>query len=364
MRSLKIAVLGGGNGAHAMAADLTIAGFEVNLFEVPEFRENIEAVIKRGEIEITGVARNGIAKIKKATTNMREAVEGVDVINIVTPAFAHERFYNELAPHLEDGQIVVTHTGNYGTLQMAHILKTKGIDRDVIIGETSILVYACRKIGPGRVMVNGLKSAVPFSTLPAKNTPKALRVMNELFPQFIPATNIIETSIENLNGTLHTGICLLNAGRIEATKGDFLFYIEGATPSVSRVLESFDNERMAVARALGLKPMPVRDWLIKMYGSKGKDLYEAIQNTKAYHDRTCEMAPQSLTHRYVSEDIPYGVVPVASLGESLRIPTPTARALIHIASVVNQADYWREGITVEKMGLAGLSAGEIRDFVG
>jgi opine dehydrogenase len=76
------------------------------------------------------------------------------------------------------------------------------------------------------------------------------------------------------------------------------------------------------------------------------------------------MAPQSLTHRYVSEDIPYGVVPVASLGESLRIPTPTARALIHIASVVNQADYWREGITVEKMGLAGLSAGEIRDFVG
>jgi len=360
---LKVAVLGGGNGGHAMAADLALAGFDVNFYEVPEFKEAIAPVIESGEIEATGVARTGVAKLNKATTDIEEAVEGADVINIVTPAFAHETFYTRLAPHLEDGQIVVTHTGNYGSMQLAHKLKTMGIDKDVIIGETQILVYACRKTGPGKVMVNGLKSAVLFAALPARDTEKALKTVNKLFPQFIPAVNVLETSIDNLNFVFHPAIMLLNTGRVEATKGDFLFYIEGATPSVSRVLEACDNERIALEKALGFKPLTAREWITKVYGSKGENLYEALQNTIPYHDRTCELAPSSLTFRYITEDVQYGLVPLASLGELLNIPTPTAKALIHVASVVNQTDYQREGLTVEKMGLAGKTAEQIKELI-
>ena len=355
--------MGGGNGGHAMAADLALAGFDVHFYEVPEFKDNITSVIKSHEIEISGVARTGVAKLKKVTTDMKEAVEGVDVINIVTPAFAHEIFYTRLAPYLEDGQIVVTHTGNFGSLQLAQILREKGIKKNVTIGETQILIYACRKVGPGKVVVNGVKSAVAFATLPAKRTNETLDVLKELFPQLVPATNVLETSIDNVNYVLHTGIMLLNAGRIEATKGNFLFYIEGATPSVCKVLEAVDNERIKIEKRLGFKPISVREWLIKVYGSKGDTLYEALQNTIPYHDRTCEMAPSSLTFRYITEDVPYGLVPLASLGELLHIPTPTTKALIQIASVINQTDYWREGVTVEKMGLAGKSVPEIMKYL-
>ena len=358
-----IAVLGGGSGGHAMAADLALRGFDVKFYEVHEFEEDFAPVIRSGGIEITGVGRTGVAKLKKATTDIKEAVKGADVINVVTPAFAHETFYTRLAPHLEDGQIVVTHNGCFGSLQLSNILKGMKIDKDIMIGETSILVYACKKIAPGKVNMGGIKSMVSFATLPASDTSKALKVINALFPQFIPATNVLETSLENLNFVLHPPVMLLNAGRIEDTAGNFLFYINGVTPSISRVAEEFDNERIVVEKALGLKPTSTKEWLTKMYGSKGKSLYEVIQDTKPYHDPIGGKAPSSFAFRYITEDVPYGLVPIASLGNLLNVPTPTAKALIHIASVINQTDYWREGLTVEKMGLAGKTAKQIKESV-
>jgi opine dehydrogenase len=360
---LKVAVLGGGSGGHAMAADLALAGFVVRFFDVPEFKKDLAPVIERGEIEITGVGRTGTAQLHNVTTDIEEAIEGVSVINIVTPAFAHETFYMRLTPYLEDGQIIVTHNGCFGALQLMSILKTAGIEKNIVVSETSILVYGCRKISPGNVHVISMKSAVPFASLPSSNTYETLKVINRLFPQFIPATNVFETSLENLNFILHPPIGLLNAGRIEDTEGDFLFYKQGATPSVSRVMEELDNERIVLETALGLKPTSTRNWLKKMYGSKGRNLYEAIQDTKPYHDPVGGRAPSSFTHRYITEDVPYGLVPLASLGDLANTPAPTAKALINVASIINQTDYWREGLTVDKLGLEGKTAEQVKKLV-
>lgn len=346
-----------------MAADLALKDFEVRFFDVPEFREAIMPVIQNAKIEITGVARTGTAQLNKVTTDIKEAVGGADVINIVTPAFAHQTFYTRLAPYVEDGQIIITHNGYFGALQLMHTLKTVGTDKDVLISETSMLVYGCRKIGAGKVHVNSVKSVVPFVALPASDTCKVLKVIKKIFPQFVMATNVLETSLENLNFILHPPIMLLNAGRIEDTRGEFMFYAEGATPSVSRVMKELDDERMAVEKALGLKPKSTRNWLKEMYGSKGKNLYEMIQDTKPYRDPVGGKAPSSLKFRYIIEDVPYGLVPMASLGDLLNIPTPTAKALIHTISILNYTDYWREGLTVDKIGLAGKTAEQIKKLV-
>jgi len=358
-----VTVLGGGSGGHAMAADLALKGFEVRFFEVPEFKESIMPVIQEAKIEITGVARTGIAQLNKVTTDIKEAVKGANVINIVTPAFAHQTFYTRLAQYVEDGQIIITHNGYFGALQLMHTLKTAGMDKDVLITETSMLVYGCRKIGAGKVHVNSVKSVVPFAALPASNTCEVLKVVQKMFPQFVTATNVMETSLENLNFILHPPVMLLNAGRIEDTQGGFLFYAEGATPSVSRVMEELDNERKAVEKALGLKPKSTRNWLKEMYGSMGKNLYEMIQNTKPYRDPVGGRAPSTLKFRYITEDVPYGLVPMASLGDLLNIPTPTSKALIHTISVLNQTDYWHEGLTVNKIGLAGRTAEQIKKLM-
>ena len=73
--------------------------------------------------------------------------------------------------------------------------------------------------------------------------------------------------------------------------------------------------------------------------------------------------PSSADSRYLTEDVPMGLVFFASLGKALGVPTPIAEALINIASAVGQTDYWKTGRTLERLGLGGLSAAELRAYV-
>ena len=54
-----------------------------------------------------------------------------------------------------------------------------------------------------------------------------------------------------LNPVVHPPGVLLNAGRIERSRGEFYFYDEGVTPGVVRAIMALDAERRAVAAALG-----------------------------------------------------------------------------------------------------------------
>ncbi|MBM3313682.1 NADP transhydrogenase subunit alpha, partial [candidate division WOR-3 bacterium] len=149
-------------------------------------------------------------------------------------------------------------------------------------------------------------------------------------------------------------------GWIEATHGDFDYYSQGITPSVAKLLEQVDRERIAVARALGIATVSAREWLYLTYDSPGKDLHEAIQNTGGYRGIR---APATIAHRYIFEDVPSSLVPLASLGAMLNAPCPTIELVIRLASVMHGRDYWQEGRTVERLGLAGLSVEEIRRLV-
>lgn len=355
-----------------MSADLSMAGHEVNLYELPRFKETIIPIKEKGGIEIIakdpygveftapGGGKTGFAKFKgKVTTDMKEAVKGVELIMFVIPAFGQRVFLEELAPHLEDGQVIVFNPGNFGALECIKILKEKGMERDVVIAETECLVYACRRSGPAQVWIMNFKQKVKFAALPAKNTMKALKVANEVFPQFVPATNVLDTSINNINFVIHPASVLLNVVKTEML-GAYKYSHYDATPSVARVMEVIDGEKMAIAKALGLEPISTKDILRRYYGAKGENLYEVLCDCKTYKTQT---APDNLRHRYITEDVPYGLVPLASLGDLLNVSTHTIKALIQIASVVNQTDYWREGRTVKKLGLAGLKAEQIIKLV-
>ncbi len=363
MSSKKIAILGAGNGGQTAAADLSLAGFEVNLYESPKLEKNIRPIIERGGIKITGVARKGFATLNKATTNIEEAMKDVDVVMIIVPAFAHEIIFKECVPYLEDGQIVTIQAGNYGALQLSNILKNLKINKDVIISETSTLIYVCRVTAPAEVRASGLKRVVPFAAIPAKDTEKSVKVLNEFYPQFAPATNVLETSLSSANMILHPPIMLLNAGYIERSKGDFLFYIHGASPSVARICEIIDAERLAVGEALGIDLISVKDAMHKKYDTHGNNLYESIRDCKPYWDHSSASAPSTLKNRYLTEDVPYGLVPLASLADLLGVPTPNVKRIIDLASLINQTDYWGEGLTVEKLGFKGLTAKQIKCLV-
>lgn len=376
MTKVRFAVLGGGNGAFAFAADLSIAGYSVNLYEELRFAENIKGVQEAGGIEVTGFGpgtqggfpngwpRTGFAKLNKVTTDIKEALDGVDVILVVTPAFGHEPMFKAALPHLTDDQTLIFACANWACVRFAKELKIA--KKKTTLAEMAILVYSCRKSGPARVHLDGMKETLAISALPSDRTPKLLKVLNEAYngiTKYTAAKNVLETSLSNVNLVFHPGLSVLNAGLVEQKKGDFIFYAYGCTPSVGRVLDTVDKERMAVGKALGLNLVSSVKLLDIYYTAKGNNLYEAIQDCKPYADPIGGKAPTTLKFRYLTEDVPYALVPLSSLGDQLKVPTPTIDGLISLACALNGEDYWSIGNNTRKLGIAGMTSKQINKLV-
>jgi len=371
MKKTKFCVLGAGNGGLAMAGHLSLMGFSVNLFNRSNKRI-IFAGLKKG-ITVKGVVE-GFAEVPLITTDIKEAIKGVDVLMVVAPANAHSFFAGICAPYLKEGQIVILNPGRtFGALEFKQVLKEKGCTADIIIAETETLLYAARAGKLGSVKIFGIKKEVPLASLDAHLIPKVIETIKEAFPQFVPGDNVFKTSLNNIATVFHPAITLLNSGWIENTSSfsllglpvpkltmsHFRFYVDGCSPAVAEVLEKIDRERISVGAALGLKIISAKDWLHFSYGAKGSNLYEMIHFNHAYQKI---IAPNSLNTRYITEDVPFSLVPIASMGGMLGIPTPTVKSLVDIACAMHNRDYWKEGRTVENLGIKGMNVKELRKF--
>jgi len=359
---MNVAVLGAGNGGHAAAADLTMRGFNVNLYESPEFEENIKPIVKNGGVQFSGAAGEGFARLRKVTTNIKEAIEDVEIVMVVTPAFAHETLAKKCAPYLHGQPVVVNpgHTG--GALAFARHLKEAGYAGDLRIGETMVLTYICRMTSPGQVKIFHVMKKLLFSAFPSRLKEEIYRDFRELYPAVVLGENVLDTSLTNLAAVMHPPGMLLNAGWIEFTKGAFKFYYEGITHSVARVAEALDSERLRIMQTLGLKPIPFTEWyyLQGCTPVQAKSVYEALQ---AGGPDQYLKAPGTLDHRYVNEEVNFGLVPIASLGRMFGVITPNIDALIGIASTMRHVDFWKEGLTAQKLGIAELSLEGLNQFL-
>jgi opine dehydrogenase len=351
-------VLGAGHGGLAMAAHLAISGCKVNLFNRTPAR--IEPVIARGGIDVDGEV-NGFAALNLITSNPAEAVDNCDVLMVVVPATAHRDMAQIVAPHIKDGQILVLNPGRTGgALEVAKVIREKNPHVHPYIAEAQTLLYASRATNPGQVHIFRIKNSVPLAALPTYHITDILPVIQKALPQFVPGDNILKTSLDNIGAVFHPAIAILNAGRIEDTHGDFEYYVEGVTPAVAQVLEAIDKERVAVAAALGVRANTAREWLYLAYDAAGKTLHDAMRANVGYRGIK---APGTIAHRYISEDVPASLVPIASIGDMLGVPTPTIRSMICLASVMHGVDYWAEGRTVERLGIKGMSVKDIRFLV-
>jgi opine dehydrogenase len=351
-------VIGAGHGGLAMAGHLGILGYPVNLYNRTD--EKLDGVRWHGGIKIDGAVA-GFGPVKTATSDMRVAVEGVDVVMVVTPSTAHRSLAQIMAPFLGDGQLIVLNPGRTGgALEFRKVFRDSPMSATVIVAETQTFLYASRALSRWEAHVFRIKNAVPFATLPSFWIPEALGILNGPFPQFVAGSNVLATSLENIGAVFHPALTIMNASWIEATRGDFDYYLQGITTSVAKLLERIDAERLAVASAVGVRSVSAREWLYLSYDSPGKDLYEAIMNTGSYRGIK---APPSIDHRYISEDVPMSLVPLSSLGSMLGVATPAIDMIIQLGSILHSTDYRAVGRTVESLGLAGLSVKQIRQMV-
>ncbi len=356
----RFAVLGAGVGGHAMAADLSMAGFEVGLYDLPEFGQRIEAIKERGGIEAAG-AISGFARLERASTDAAEIVPPADVIMVAVPAFGHQAFVDRVTPHLRNGQVLMFNTGYYAALRFRQTLGEAGKD-GVVIAENMILPYTGTMAGPAKVYVAGKKRRMSVAALPATMTQRVLDTCAEAFPEFVPAANVIETTLNNLNLMSHVPVTLLNKARVEQTSRVILTVRDGTTPSVTKLMEAVDSERAALGMVLGANVMSIIE-MLRMWGYRttGETVYDVYHGSTQFATFQYEYVDGS--HQYLKEDLSYGLVPTVSLADQLGVPMPITKAMVDLFNVIDGQDYWQEGITAAKLGLSGMSVQAIVDLV-
>jgi opine dehydrogenase len=357
----RYAVIGSGHGGKAMAAHLALMGFQTTLFN--RTPERVAAIRLRGGVDLE---RNdgfpgGFGQLARVTSDYAEALTDADIVMVVTPSSAHRDVAQGCAPHLQDGQILVLNPGRTcGAIEFVKVLRDQGCRADVTVAEAGTFIYASRSDGPAQARIFRVKEAVPLAALPATRTHSVLDALRPAYPQFIDGGNVLRTSLDNMGAIFHPTLTLLNAGWIEATHGNYQFYIDGVTPSVARILEAMDRERLTVAAALGIRAQSALEWLQMAYNATGNDLHEAIHNQPGYYGI---QAPPTLNHRYIFEDIPMSLVPLAALGQRFGVSVRAMDAMIRLACIIHRTDYWRRGRTLDKLGIEQWSVCELTQYV-
>ncbi len=355
-----VAIIGAGNGGKACAADLALQGKRVRLFEFPEYRDNLAALAETRRLTATG-ALAGEVVLDAVTCDLEEALAGADTVLVCTQAGAHERVAEALAPLVRPEQVVVLNPGSTGgALRFAHVFRQRGMPRLPVLAEFSTLTYGCRASG-ATVSVFVKVRRVKYGTLPAGAIERVGPALEGLFPGLIRSASVLEAGLNNANPAIHPPISLLNGARFENEGPKMLFYKDGVSPTVARLIRQLDEERMALLRALGYPAQPDPVTSVQQGYAESEDYFECYAHGSGFIGFP---SPNTLDHRYFHEDIGMGLVLYCALGELLGVPTPVSRAFVVMGSTVSGVDYFARGAgLLASLGLAGMSVGEVKAYL-
>lgn len=356
-KTMRITVIGAGNGGLAIAGYASMKGLNICLFN--HRFERLCDIMKTKKVQLQG-AISGSGSIEVVTQDIEEAVRYSKLIFIVTTANAHREIAEQMAPYLKDDHTIVLSPGRtFGALEFGNVLKETCPSLKCHIAEAQTLIFACRIKSPGVVNIIGVKDKVLLAGRNSEETSYVHHLLSPIFPCFIKAKSLIETGFLNVGAIFHPSIVIFNAATIE--RNDNFFFYREMTPQIASCIESLDRERLDVASAYGLELMPVSEWISYAYPStKGKTLCERLRNNPAYYDIK---APGSIFTRQLTEDIPTGLLPMSELGHVAGVETPLMDSFICLSSALLNVDFSISGRTLNRLGLAGLTVEQIIDVI-
>jgi len=355
---MQITVLGAGAGGTAVAFDCAAHGHDVRLFDFEQFPGNIATIAGQGGINAEGDI-SGFGPIAYSGHDIDEALQGAELIYVVGPAYSTEPFGEAVAGKLSAGQTVIVTPGSCGgALAFKRAARLALNDESIRVAETSTLHYAVRLTEPGRIRVFlKLKAGNLLAALPGRHTGDILERIADVYPSMEPAESVLQTSLQNANPIIHPAVTLSNAARIEMTRGDFLFYEEGVSDSVGRLIEALDKERIAIGKELGISILPDPEIGMRQGYMLEANYGSGYRNAPGFLGIGAQ--PQ-LDHRYLNEDVGYGLVFMSKLGQQIGVATPGIDAIIDVASIVMAHDYRAEALrTPETLGIADRSAEDL-----
>ncbi len=349
---MKIAILGGGHGAYAAAADLSEAGHEVRLWR--RDAAALHPVIRAGAITLKDAAGVREVPLALATADIAAALEGARLVVIPTPAIAQYDIALAMAPHLVDGQVVFLPPGTFGSYVMARLVKQSGNLADVAWAETGTLPYLARKHGEREVNVTVRAIRLPTGVYPARKSAEAIEVIREAFPAVHGCGDALSGALMNAGPVIHPPLMVMNAAPLQHFER-WDIHNEGTQPAVRAVTDQLDRERIAVREAFsqGAPHYPLADhyendrW---MYGDAHKQLVKSgdwRENIDLH------------SHRYITEDTELGLAFLASAARYAGVDAPIAHGLLAIVGGFLGCDLRQGPRTFERLELAALSKAEL-----
>ena len=361
---MTICVIGGGHAGLAVASHLTLLQHDVHLVAQPDHPGFIPHVQAAEGIMVEAVPNehNGIfARVHRADTEIEEALRECEYVIVTLPANAREHCFELIAKFVPDGRTVWVMPDKFGVLRLGAVMANFGRSPDDVLlcGSDTFLFIA--KVHEGNhVWLRGRKGALELSTLPHDRFSDALGVVRDVYPEAVSVPTVFHTSLGSSSSALHPTTLIYNLAKIE-NEGPFPVNNYDISPGMGRMIDALDAERVALAASLGVEVPSFLDNWRRFYGLTGDNAYEMISSSTGHQG---QISPSTAKHRYIEEDVPFGLVPLAALGAAIGMPMPVTDSLITTASVINDVDYRSIGATLEWMGLAGNSAQRLTEFLG
>ena len=351
---MKIAVLGGGHGCCAAAADLSEQGHEVRWWR--RDAAALAGVRARGGIDLTDAQGTRQVPLALASDDLAAVMFGAELVLIPLPATAQREIAQRIAPHLTHGQVVFVPPGTFGSVIMDRAVRAAGSTAQVLWAETGTLPYLARKHGDAGVRITVRAVRLPTGVYPAAQRDPALAVLRRAYPSVGDAPDVLAAALLNAGPIIHPPLILLNAAPLQHfTAWDI--HNEGTQAAVRSVTGRLDQERIAVREALGYAAphFPLSDhydndrW---MYG----DAHQKLVDSGDWRE------PIELhTHRYMLEDTVMGLAFLASVARRVGVEAPLAHGLLAVAGAVLGRELRFGERTLDALGLARLELATLRE---
>lgn len=361
---MRIAMLGGGNGAYAAAADLADQGHEIRFWR--RDRSALAALRQAGGA-ITLEDFRGARPVRLAlvSDDLAPALRDAELIVILAPAFAQADIARQIAPHLAPGQVVLLPPGSFGSYAMARLARDAGCGATVSFAELGTLPYLARMHGATTIAITTRATRLPTGVFPLARAEEAFVTIRQAYPSVEPCGDALSSALMNAGPIIHPPLILMNAGPLEHFER-WDIHNEGTQPSIRRVTTALDQERIAVRAALGYGPphFPLADHYDPGRPGGAEWMYGNVAHERLVGSGDWREKIDLMTHRYMREDIVFGLAFLVSVARWSGVAAPVAAGLLAIASAVLGEEIGATSPrTLEALGLDRLTPAALQHML-
>ncbi len=355
---MNVAVLGGGNGGYATAADLALAGHRVRLWR--RAGDELKALGTPPTITLTAAERSGAARLDAATPDLTRVLDGAEVVIAALPATAHADLAHQLAPLLGERQILLLTPGTLGSFAIAKEIARTGGSLPFALAETGTLPYLARKTSATTVTAPVRAAHLPLGVFPASRVDATLERVRALFPAARPCRDVLDAALTNANPVVHPPQVLLNMGAIDG--GQFDVHAAGTTPSVRTLIDAVDEERIAARTGWGYRAPHYETATFYDDARASEGLYGSGARARLVATGLWS-EPVSLEHRYVTEDVVLGLSLLESAARTAVASTRATSGLLSVFGALLGVELSGRGRALEHLGLGDVSLREIKGLL-